>query len=74
MRRRAPADPSRHRAYFGASIAFGQAENVLEFSDLMILGMAFPNVMGVIILAPKVKVMMVEYMTKLKAGEFKTYK
>ncbi|MFT7616665.1 MAG: AGCS family alanine or glycine:cation symporter [Planctomycetota bacterium] len=50
------------------------AENVLEFSDLMILGMAFPNVAGVIILAPKVKVMMVDYMKKLKAGEFKTFK
>lgn len=50
------------------------AVNVLEFSDLMILGMAFPNVAGVVILAPKVKEMMVEYMRKLKAGEFKTFK
>ncbi len=50
------------------------AENILKFSDLMILGMAFPNIAGVLILAPKVKEMMIVYMRKLKAGEFKTYK
>jgi alanine or glycine:cation symporter, AGCS family len=38
--------------YFSATIS---AENVLQFSDLMILGMAFPNLIGVFILSGKVR-------------------
>jgi AGCS family alanine or glycine:cation symporter len=29
--------------------------NVLEFSDLMILGMAFPNILGLFLLSGKVR-------------------
>ena len=50
------------------------ATQVLAFGDLMILGMALPNILGVVLLSGKVKVKMDEYFTKLKAGEFKTYK
>ncbi|MFT5199752.1 MAG: AGCS family alanine or glycine:cation symporter [Planctomycetota bacterium] len=46
------------------------ATNVLDFGDLMILGMAFPNVFGVIFLSGKVKVALNEYWAKYKAGEF----
>jgi AGCS family alanine or glycine:cation symporter len=31
------------------------ATNILDFSDLMILGMAFPNILGLILLSDKVK-------------------
>ena len=31
------------------------AKNILTFSDLMILGMAFPNILGMILLSGKVK-------------------
>jgi len=31
------------------------ATNILNFSDLMILGMAFPNILGLLLLSGKVK-------------------
>jgi AGCS family alanine or glycine:cation symporter len=37
------------------------AINVLEFSDLMILAMAFPNLIGLYVLGPKVKRAIDEY-------------
>jgi AGCS family alanine or glycine:cation symporter len=49
------------------------ATNVLEFGDLMILGMAFPNVFGVILLSGKVRRLMQQYIASLRAGEFKVY-
>ena len=49
------------------------ATSVLEFGDLMILGMAFPNVLGVVILSGKVRTLTDEYLARLKAGEFKVY-
>jgi AGCS family alanine or glycine:cation symporter len=49
------------------------AQNVLDFGDLMILGMAIPNVLGVVLLSGKVKKALDEYMAKLKAGEMETY-
>ncbi len=49
------------------------ATNVLEFGDLMILGMALPNILGVVLLTGKVRVKLDEYWEKYKAGEFKTY-
>ncbi len=50
------------------------ATNVLEFGDLMILGMALPNILGVLILSGVVKRELDDYTTKLKSGEMKTYK
>ncbi|MCP5020149.1 MAG: alanine:cation symporter family protein [bacterium] len=46
------------------------AKNVLDFGDLMILGMAFPNIFGVIFLSSKVKHALNDYWAKYKAGEF----
>ena len=45
------------------------ATNVLELSDLMILGMAFPNILGVVLLSGLVKRELDDYWRKLKAGE-----
>lgn len=50
------------------------ATNVLELSDLMILGMAFPNIIGLYILAGGVKWDLDAYTTRMKNGEFKEYK
>jgi len=50
------------------------ATNILDFSDLMILGMAFPNVLGVLILSGLVSKSLVTYETKLKNGEIKPHK
>jgi len=41
------------------------ATNVLDFSDLMILGMAFPNILGLIILSGSVKNDLNKYKKKL---------
>ncbi len=47
--------------------------NILDFGDLMILGMAFPNLIGVYLLSGKVKAALDDYLGKLKRGELKTY-
>jgi AGCS family alanine or glycine:cation symporter len=46
------------------------ANNVLDFGDLMILGMALPNILGVLFLTGKVKKALTEYTAKLRAGDF----
>lgn len=48
-------------------------KNVIEFSDLMILSMAFPNILGASILAPRVLEALNRYWAQLQAGEFKIY-
>ena len=42
------------------------AKNILNFSDLMILGMAFPNILGLILLSNKVKSDLLDYEMKIK--------
>ena len=44
---------------------------VLEFGDLMILGMAFPNMLGVYFLAPKLKKVLTSYWQDLLDGKIK---
>jgi len=48
--------------------------NVLDLSDLMVLGMAFPNILGLLILSGGVRKDLDAYEQKLNAGEFKVYK
>ena len=48
--------------------------NILEFGDLMILGMAFPNVLGVVLLSGKVRNDLASYWADLKSDKFPTYK
>jgi len=66
-----------YRALFLVFVVLGSIAslgNVIDFSDLMILSMAFPNILGGIILAPKVKRHLDEYWGKLQRNEFKIYK
>ncbi|MDE0884578.1 MAG: alanine/glycine:cation symporter family protein [Myxococcota bacterium] len=49
------------------------AASVLDFGDLMILGMAFPNILGVLFLVGPLKADLKTYMARLKAGEFARY-
>ncbi len=61
------------RIMFVAVVFLGSvtsASNILNFSDLMILSMAFPNILGMYILQSKVRAALDEYMGKLKSGEF----
>ena len=46
--------------------ALASAANILEFGDLMILGMSFPNLIGLLFLSGKVKQSLKEYMQKIK--------
>ncbi len=48
--------------------------NVLDFGDLMILGMAFPNILGVVILSGRVKRELDEYWELKNSGRMKVYK
>ena len=56
-----------------AGVVFQNADVVLNFGDLMILGMAFPNVAGVVLLAGMIKADLDSYFRRLAAGEFPTY-
>jgi len=49
-------------------------EAVTDFSDMMILSMAFPNILGLILLAPEVKKDLKSYFARVKSGELKRYK
>lgn len=49
-------------------------KDVLDFSDLMILSMALPNIIGSILLAPKVFEKVKDYIRRYKANEFETFK
>ncbi len=44
------------------------ATNILDFSDLMILGMAFPNILGLLILSGNVSQYLKKYETSLKVS------
>lgn len=50
----------------GASVSLGA---VLDFSDMMILAMAFPNIIGLYLMSGEVREDLREYMRRLKAGE-----
>lgn len=50
------------------------AKNVLGFGDLLIFGMVFPNVIGVVFLSGRVKRHLDEYLGKLNRGEMPIYK
>ncbi|MGH7446105.1 MAG: alanine/glycine:cation symporter family protein [Longimicrobiales bacterium] len=49
------------------------ATNVLAFGDLMILGMAFPNLIGVYFLSGKLKRMLDDYWQGYRAGSYRIY-
>ncbi|MBC8214016.1 MAG: alanine:cation symporter family protein [Candidatus Marinimicrobia bacterium] len=57
--------------FFGSITKLG---NVLEFSDMMILSAAFPNIIGAMFLLPEVKNRLNDYWDRYKQGTFKTYK
>jgi AGCS family alanine or glycine:cation symporter len=50
----------------GASVSLGA---VLDFSDMMILAMSFPNIIGLYIMSGEVRNDLRDYLKKLKAGE-----
>jgi AGCS family alanine or glycine:cation symporter len=66
-----------YKAIFLVFIVVGAASslnNVMDFSDLMILGMAFPNILGMVLLSGEVKQDMKDYMGRVKSGIIKKYR
>ena len=55
-------------AILGPMLSLG---NVVAFADMMLLSMAFPNIIGMVFLSGKVKEMKRDYIRRLKAGEMK---
>jgi AGCS family alanine or glycine:cation symporter len=54
----------------GATMNLGK---VVDFSDAMFFAMAFPNILGLYILAPEVKRELNSYLARVKSGEIKKY-
>jgi AGCS family alanine or glycine:cation symporter len=55
----------------GSSVKLGA---VLDFSDMMILAMAFPNIIGLLILSKEVRLDLDDYYSRLKSGVIKKFK
>jgi len=58
-------------------VVIGAAANlgvVMDFADMMILSLAFPNIIGLLIMAPEVYKDLNVYMAKVKSGEIKKFK
>jgi amino acid carrier protein len=61
-----------YRLLFLLFIVVGAASSlssVIDFSDMMILGMALPNIFGLYIYAPRIKRGLDKYWAKVKSGE-----
>jgi AGCS family alanine or glycine:cation symporter len=54
--------------------AIFEATAVIDFGDMMILGMAFPNLIGVMLLSGKVRGDLDRYMQRLREGQFTRYR
>jgi len=66
-----------YRLIFVAFVFLGAVSrlaNVIDFSDMMILGMAFPNIVGGVILSPQIKERIQEYWGRLQRGEMRRYR
>jgi AGCS family alanine or glycine:cation symporter len=53
--------------------AIFNANAVIDFGDAMILGMAFPNMFGAVILSGRIKRELDKYLEKLRSGQLKRY-
>lgn len=54
--------------------ASSSMNSVIDFSDMMILTMAFPNIIGLLIMTPEVARDLKSYLRRVKTGEIKKYK
>lgn len=71
------AQTQSYRVLFVICVFIGSVVNlgsVLDFSDMMLLTMAFPNMLGGFILAGSVADELNDYMSRLRSGEMKVYK
>ena len=61
--------------YLGCVVlgAIASLGSIIDFSDMMLLSAAFPNIIGAMFLLPKLKVALNEYWKKYQNKEFKAY-
>ena len=55
----------------GSSISLG---TVIDFSDMMILAMAFPNILGLYLMSGEVRADLRDYLARVKSGAIKKFK
>jgi AGCS family alanine or glycine:cation symporter len=63
-----------YKAIFCVFIVVGSAisaSSVFDFGDAMIFAMCFPNILGLLFLAPEVLADLRSYMARVKSGEIK---
>ncbi|MBC8311165.1 MAG: alanine:cation symporter family protein [Candidatus Marinimicrobia bacterium] len=62
--------------YLGCTVlgSIASLGNVMDFSDMMILSCAFPNIIGAMFMLPKLKIALDDYWSRYTAGTFTTYK
>lgn len=61
-----------YKSLFLCFVVIGSSSNlssVIDFSDMMILGMAFPNILGLYFLSSEVRKDLNNYLGKIKSGE-----
>ena len=66
-----------YQAIFLGCIILGSVTklgNVLDFSDMMILSCAFPNIIGAFFLLPEIKTKLNDYWSRYQTGKFQTFK
>jgi len=66
-----------YRVVFLAFVVLGPVIsllNVKDFTDMLILSMAYPNIVGMVILSPKVAKLTRDYVRRLKSGQMKSYR
>ena len=66
-----------YRFFFLTCVVVGAASSlgsVVDFTDMMILSLAFPNILGLYIMSGEVRNDLKSYMKRLKSGEIKRYK
>jgi AGCS family alanine or glycine:cation symporter len=55
----------------GSTMSLGQ---IVNFADAALFSMSFPNLIGVLILAPVVKKALDRYLARVKSGEIKDFR
>lgn len=58
---------------FGVIGASTSLQAVIDFSDMMILGMAFPNIIGLLIMSKEVRMDLNDYLARVKSGVIKKF-
>ena len=62
--------------YLGCTVlgAIASLGNVIDFSDMMILAMAFPNILGLYMMSGEVRADLRDYFARVKSGAIKKFK